>query len=374
MEHPADKQQRQCYRELSAPVRTVPIRAYLFAVFSFAAAFLWPLKPDILPYMSLTPVVWFSCVGMIALSLSRLYGVRHAVPAPEFYIFAYALLLDLFVNHLPYPVRALDVRLLFFDYNFGYFGMVIGKLYRQSTFWGVVLGLTYNSLMLAVTALYLALPSIPVRRRFVGAVILAGTIILPLYMICPAAGPKYLLEAMFPWWPPDMSGPPASLVMPAMNAAPNGMNAIPSGHFAWALLIFWFARKHCSNGVQIAAGAYAGLTCLATFGTGEHYVVDLVLSVPFAAGIWAVVHRQWRLAGIALVMVLTWLVALREGWALAIPPLAVWLLTGMTVGPWAVYLADRNSPVPVAPGVRAFPPGNPAVPGSQAETAGTAGR
>ena len=335
-------------------MQSVRARAYLFTTFSFAALFLWPLKPNICPFMPFTPTAWFACIGMVALSLSRFRGLQHAVPAPELYIFAYALLLTLFVNHLPFPIRSQDVRLLFFDYSFGYFGMIVGKMFRRSAFVGAVLGLTYNSLMFAVTAVYLALPTIHVRRRFVAAVILAGTIILPLYMVCPAAGPKYLLEARFPWWIPDLSGPPASVAMPAMNAAPNGMNAIPSGHFAWALLMLWFACKHCSKRVQIATGTYAGLTFLATLGTGEHYVVDLVLSVPFAAGNWALVHRHWRAAGTATVVVLIWLIALREGWALAIPPLAVWLLTGVTVGWFARYIANHDLPVTVSTGHRPF--------------------
>jgi hypothetical protein len=262
-------------------VQTVPIRAYLFAGFSFTAAFLWPLTPNIIPFLPLTSPTWFACIGMIALSVSRLSGRPQAVPAPETYIFLYALLLYLFINHLPYQVRTLDVQLLYFDYNFGYSGMMIAKWYRRSAFFGAILGLTYNSLMFAITAVYLALRNIRVQRRFVGAVILAGTIILPLYMICPAAGPKYLFGPGFPWWIPDMSGGAASVVIPTFNPTPEGINAIPSGHFTWALLMFWFARQYSSKGVQIATGTYAVLTCLATLGTGEHYVVDLVVAVPF---------------------------------------------------------------------------------------------
>jgi hypothetical protein len=340
-------------------MRTVTVRACLFTVFSFVAAFLWPFKPDLIPNMPFTPVVWFSCIGMIALSISRFYGVRHAVPAPELYIFLYTIVLVLFINHLPYPVRALDTHLLFFDYNFGYFGVVIGRMYRESSFFGALLGLTYNSLMLAVTAIYLVLPNTPVRRRFIVAVVLAGTIILPLYLVCPAAGPKYLFGDRYSWWIPDLSGPPTTVHIPIATAFPNGMNAIPSGHFAWALLSYWFARKYCSKGVRVASGVYAVLTSLATLGTGEHYVVDLVVSVPFAAAIWNTVHRQWRFAGIGLGVVLAWLIALREAWALAIPPLPAWLLIASTIAFFALRVADGECPADNsagnAPRVRSTP-------------------
>jgi hypothetical protein len=343
-------------------MRTVTVRACLFTAFSFAAAFLWPFKPDLIPFMPFTPVVWFSCIGMVALSVSRFYGVRHAVPAPELYIFLYTIVLVLFINHVPYQVRTVDLRLLSFDYSFGYAGMIVGKWYRRSAVFGAILGLTYNSLMLAITAVYLALHGTPLRRRFVVAVVLSGTIILPLYLICPGAGPRNFLGPGFPWWVPDLSGPLASVAMPPMYPAPSAINAMPSGHFAWTLLLFWFARRYSSKGAQIAAGIYAALTFLATLGTGEHYVVDLILSFPFAACIWALAHRQWRLSALGSAVVLGWLVVLREGWALAAPPLVVWLLTGITVGALSRYLVGSNLPAaaaadadPPAPRVRSAP-------------------
>ena len=337
-------------------MRNVPARAYVFMAFSLAAAFLWPLKPDILlPYIILDPTAWFFCIGMMALSLSRFYGLRQAVPAPESYIFLYALGLYFFEHHLPFKVPALDARLLSFDYSFGFFEMTVGRVYRQSALAGAILGLTYNSLMLAVTLLYLALPGTPARRRFTAAVVLAAITILPLYGICPGAGPKYLLGDRFPWWTPDLAQSRASIVASAMHAIPNGMNAIPSGHFAWSLLLFWFARKHCAGAVAAAAGIFMTLTCLATLGTGEHYIVDLVVSVPFAAGIWALVHWRWRYAGISMAVVLLWLVALREGWALAIPPVLAWVLTGMTVAPFALYRAGRGLPSPRRRDADGFP-------------------
>jgi hypothetical protein len=85
------------------------------------------------------------------------------------------------------------------------------------------------------------------------------------------------------------------------------------------------------------------LTCLSTLGTGEHYIIDLVLSVPFAAAVWALVHRQMRFAGISIVVVFAWLIALREAWALAIPPVFAWILTGLTVAPFVLYRGSELS-------------------------------
>ena len=133
-----------------------------------------------------------------------------------------------------------------------------------------------------------------------------------------------------------------------MESSPAGINAIPSGHFAWALLAFWFARRYCSPGVGRAFAIYAALTALATLGTGEHWMIDLVLSVPFAAGIWVVVHQDWLFSGAALAAVLTWLAALREGWTLALPPLPAWLLAGFTISFFALTVMDPDSEGPAA--------------------------
>jgi hypothetical protein len=324
-------------------MRSVPARAYLFLLFSLTATFLWPFRPAILsPYVVMNPVVWFFSIGMMALSVSRFYGVRHAVPAPELFIFLYPFGLYFFVNHLPFQVRALDAFLLSFDYNFGCFEVAIAKLYSQSDVVRAVLGLTYNSLMLAVVLVYLAVPA-QVRRRYVVAVALAGVSILPLYSICPGAGPKYLLQDQYPLRVPDLLQPHVRAMLQTLHTAPSGMNAIPSGHFAWALLLFWFSRKYCGKAVQIAAGTFMALTCLSTLGTGEHYIIDLVLSVPFAAAVWALVHRQMRFAGISIVVVFAWLIALREAWALAIPPVFAWILTGLTVAPFVLYRGSELS-------------------------------
>jgi hypothetical protein len=79
------------------------------------------------------------------------------------------------------------------------------------------------------------------------------------------------------------------------------------------------------------------LTCLATLGLGQHYVIDLILSVPFATGIWALIHNRWKFAGISMTIVLAWLLVLREEWSLTSPPVLVWIFTGITIAPIVLY-------------------------------------
>jgi len=124
-----------------------------------------------------------------------------------------------------------------------------------------------------------------------------------LYFICPAMGPKYA----FPSFPN---------FAPAIHAAPlfvkGAPNAIPSLHFGGALLLCWFCRPW--KWLFRALALFAGLTALATMGMGEHYLIDLVVAVPYALAILAlssqVPERKLPLAAGAA-MVLLWLVSLR---------------------------------------------------------------
>jgi hypothetical protein len=215
--------------------------------------------------------------------------------------------------------------------------MILGRLFHHFPALDWCLRFIYMSLMLAISLLYLALPSSTVRRRFVGAVALTCFALLPLYVLFPGAGPVYLLREDFPWRIPNMS-PLHTIFLPHIP-----LNVAPSGHVTWAVLMFWFARQYCGRVVQIATGVFAVLTAVATLGIGEHYVIDLVLALPFAAGLWALVHRQWRFGLISMVVVTAWLVALREGWALTMPPVAVWFWTGITLAIFTLYPADGTS-------------------------------
>jgi hypothetical protein len=114
------------------------------------------------------------------------------------------------------------------------------------------------------------------------------------------------------------------------------LNTTPSGHFGWALLMFWFASRYGGKPLRIAAGLFAAAIAIATLVTGEHYIIDLVLSVPFGAGVWALVHRSWRLAVLSLAVTAIWCVALASGAALALPPVVAWVLTAATIAPFAL--------------------------------------
>lgn len=118
----------------------------------------------------------------------------------------------------------------------------------------------------------------------------------------------------------------AKLLEPVVQAVPAvapgvfWRNGVPSMHFGWALAIVWLAYVEHYTRLFRMAVVFAGLTVLATLGLGEHYLVDLVVSIPFMLWLFAVLatrlgtHAIRTRAFIAGVLVyLGWVVVLRWG-------------------------------------------------------------
>ncbi|MGA7521028.1 MAG: phosphatase PAP2 family protein [Acidobacteriaceae bacterium] len=117
----------------------------------------------------------------------------------------------------------------------------------------------------AINHVYYALPFFgalvavvsPRRMECARAWILAALLAPFFYAAFPAVGPAHLGDPTAP------------------------RNCIPSLHMTWALLcVVYVARPW-----RWVAVSFAGLTALATLGTGEHYLIDLVVAVPYTWGI-----------------------------------------------------------------------------------------
>jgi len=322
---------------------------YAMLAVTVGLALFWPLKPRVFyPFIIWDSNVWFSTLAMVALAFGRLSGIRHVIAIPEaFFITSpFWVLLRIFPSS---KVPSVDELLLAFDRSFGYGEASLGRWFAAVPAVDHFFSLVYCGLPLAVALQYLALPSLQARRRFGIAVLLAAFLVVPFFVACPAAGPGYLLRSD---WPGSVYAP----AHPVAKIIPNvALNTTPSDHFAWALVILWFAWKYCGWKVRAAALLFAICTVLATLGTGEHYIIDLVLSVPFVAAILALVDREWKRAGCLFLALLVWNVSLRQGWALPLAPPAVWLLCGLTfaVSCWRPGRAGESAerirpPVPAA--------------------------
>lgn len=95
------------------------------------------------------------------------------------------------------------------------------------------------------------------------------------YLIVPVAGPVYAFP-QFPAVAPVIAHP----ALVAIGGPPNG---IPSLHMSSALLILYFLRRWAYG--RLFGWVYLGFTVLATLGTGQHYLFDLLVALPFTAAV-----------------------------------------------------------------------------------------
>jgi len=186
--------------------------------------------------------------------------------------------------------------------------------------------LVYASLPLAeVVVLWLYWNGQRMPANPLVAFVVAGAAGFLLYQICPAMGPVHVFPQDFPQHAPAAL-PPHAIVL---NSAPR--NAMPSLHTAWAILIWWSLR-FSRRWIRAAAVAFLALTLMATLGFGEHYLIDLVVAVPFTIAVQAASTRQFATAAGWIGLTVAWCAYLRW-WlpALPISGSAAWILVFGTV-------------------------------------------
>ena len=159
---------------------------------------------------------------------------------------------------------------------FGAPAFVIGRAMYSHHWLTLLLGMSYGVLNIALLILFGAYLWLRPWRESIQ--LLRTTTLLyfcavPIYMLIPVCGPRYAF-AGFPFAMPQHLVPHSILI----QAPPNG---IPSVHMATALLIVWFSR-HWKIG-SVLAILFLILTMLATLGSGEHYLVDLIVAIPYTA-------------------------------------------------------------------------------------------
>lgn len=111
----------------------------------------------------------------------------------------------------------------------------------------------------------------------------------PFYFLVPMCGPLYAFDG-FPFHVP-------SIVHPAGMVIQSPPNCMPSVHFGMALMIAWLLWRWKSG--RVCGIVFAILTAFATLGSGEHYFIDLVASVPYVWAVHRVVAPRVRLVSFA---------------------------------------------------------------------------
>jgi PAP2 superfamily len=229
--------------------------------------------------------------------------------------------------------------------------------FQPSFFLGRIL---YDSLLLVRTSMltYLALPfamavvcawQIPAGARricwhMLTILLLAGVGGWLLYTIVPGTGPIYAFGRAFPWKALPYKDLHRLRLEKMIVPRTIPRNAMPSLHVAWAVLLYWNSRKF-PVALRSAILFFLIFTIFATLGSGQHYLVDLVGSLPFAVAVQATVSLVLRdlsrakrshlittaIGGLSLTLI--WLAIVRFGVDLALKsPVIPWTLMLATVG------------------------------------------
>jgi hypothetical protein len=313
-----------CYGWLGGPIN----RAYLVALIS-AGAFLG--------IGSITVMAWQAIWTTRPENRASNAALRDALVLPAFSLVA-GLGMD-WANG--FPERTYDHLLYAFDGTlFGIPpGQTVAALFRNFRWMGGTASFAYQALLIFPPlyrgwALYRGLKS---SINAIYAFVAAGVAGFILYQVCPAEGPIYSFGARFPNRLPDWR---EISLTPYLSAGVH--NAIPSMHMTWALLILWSALELGPLALALAGGL-VGFTLLATLGSGEHYLVDLVVSVPLAFAVWSAFRRDSLRTALGLSLVCAWLIYLRTGAFLPCPGIVNWMFIAATLAAvgTAEYLKDR---------------------------------
>jgi hypothetical protein len=224
----------------------------------------------------------------------------------------------------------LDRYLYAVDGSFGFQASFLGARLLLACPWLLrTCAVCYFNLPVAMTLMYLLLQRRADEReanRFIQFAIclaIAGT---SLYFACPAVGPGSAFKGDFPYRIPQASVIPISMPLAARNC-------MPSLHTAWILCLLWCAPA-MGRWSRAILRAFAGLTLLYALSAGGHYMVDLIVAVPFTLAVRSALRSEWSSPGFVLnaAMVALWFAVLRYGVGLvALSPAAPYGLAVATL-------------------------------------------
>jgi hypothetical protein len=176
----------------------------------------------------------------------------------------------------------LDLFLYYFDGSLGIqASFALGRMFAHWMWLREISLIFYIGLPIPLTLVYVrhllnkgrqALPMIAIF-------LITGPVGVIFYNLFPAAGPIHIFGKQFPFSPLTDAQLSQLLLQPTPLHALR--NAIPSLHMTWVLLAWWNS-KGLSLVTRTIAFFFLFFTVLATLGTGEHYLIDLIVAFPFA--------------------------------------------------------------------------------------------
>ncbi len=245
--------------------------------------------------------------------------------------------------------RVLDLYLFSFDSSLRVqIAFLMGQVYELWP-WFKAAGTVFYIGLPMVIALVYAGQLLRARTRAVSAMVaflITGPVGVIFYNLLPAVGPIHIFLGQFPWKPIPADQAMRLLVEPIPVAGLR--NCMPSLHMTWVLLAWWYSRglSVWERGIAIA---FVVFTIFATMGTGEHYLIDLLVAFPFAVFLQGLCAPglRWndraRVTAVVygLFLTLGWIGALRFGVKLFwISPILPWTCCILTVAS-AIFVQRR---------------------------------
>ncbi|MGA8272695.1 MAG: phosphatase PAP2 family protein [Candidatus Sulfotelmatobacter sp.] len=331
-------------------LRATPSRWEIYAWLASSALFVKVIHVPQIPFWLLRVASSFALLGFGALLVLGLRALWSGGETREnaLVLLTPALILILFIFVTGRMLRVSagmspetdDAWLYAFDGSLGFQpSFLVGRIMRNSIVLTRSALLTYLSLPFAMAIVCAWTIPRAARRlswHMLTVLLAAGIAGCLLYNVIPGTGPTYAFGQDFPW----KSIPYKDLSTFALRTMSLPLtiprNAMPSLHVGWVILLWWNSRGFPMV-LRVLLILYVCLTVVATLGLGQHYLVDLVVSLPFALAVqsatsYVLPGRLRRIpafiAGVGLTA--AWLLCVRFGvsWALKSPAL-----------PWTLILA-----------------------------------
>jgi hypothetical protein len=185
-----------------------------------------------------------------------------------------------------------------------------------------------------------------ISRWIVAAIFGSG-----LYFVTPAVGPAVAFDAIYPHGLPDPAAVPLALFP---SSGMDVRNAMPSLHTTWAFLVAIIAWR-VGRITRIVASINLVATVIATLGMREHYLIDLIVAVPFTVAVhgfvslWDADSRRVRATAAAIggaTVTAAWLLIIVFGiGALRTAPwtASILVLLSMTASGWLLCRLEREA-------------------------------
>ena len=261
-----------------------------------------------------------------------------------------------------------DLYAYAFDGSLGFQpSFVVAHFLNQTPWLFPFVKVSYEGIVLAMAAIYAAFM---LRREkpvwevieFLFAPAMIGYLFFSVFPVC---GPRYAFAMDFPnaYLPYSVLHRLALESVPVLTAFPR--NGVPSLHMTWALMI-WLNSRGLSRSMRTVALLLVFATGFDTLATGEHYLFDLVVSLPFVLWMQASLVRsisfrqreRWLPALVGCIMFLAWLAIGRFAvHALLSSPLLSWSLVLVSSSisiAWSVRLPAMIPEVEIPSKAQAF--------------------